>query len=65
MIGSDTSMSSISNIPKILPNQQQHSPQNRILNIHLSLLNLGNSFEVHKEISKISLVILYILHYSN
>lgn len=65
MIGSDTSMSSLSSLPKILPNHQQRSPQNRILDIHLSLLYLGNSFELDKEISKISLVILYILHYSN
>lgn len=65
MIGSDTSMSSLSSLPKILPNHQRHSPQNRILDIHLSLLYLGNSFELDKEISKISLVILYILHYSN
>lgn len=60
MTGSDTSMSSISNLPKILPNYQQRSPQNRILDIHLSLLDFENSFELHKDISKKSLVILHI-----
>lgn len=65
VIDSDISISTINNLPKILPNHQQCSPPKSIVDIHLSLLHFGNSFELDKEISKISLVTLYILHYSN